>query len=140
MVGSYNYWLVVVSLLVAILASYTALNLATRITASHGNVARAWLIGGAFSMGTGIFSMHFVGMLAFSLPVPMGYDVAITLLSLLIAIVVSGFALYMVSRDKVAWKNLLPGGVLMGLGIASMHYTGMAAMETSPPIQYQPSL
>jgi diguanylate cyclase (GGDEF)-like protein len=138
--GSYSYWLVVVSLLVAILASYTALDLATRITASKGRAAKLWLVGGAFSMGTGIWSMHFIGMLAFSLPVPMGYDAPVTMLSMLIAVVVSGFALYIVSRDKVTAKNLLPGGVLMGLGIASMHYTGMAAMETSPPIQYDPLL
>ena len=88
--GTYSYWLVVVSVLVATLASYTALDLATRITVSKGRAARLWLVGGAFSMGTGIWSMHFIGMLAFSLPVPMGYDVPITMLSMLIAIVVSG--------------------------------------------------
>jgi diguanylate cyclase (GGDEF)-like protein len=91
-------------------------------------------------MGTGIWSMHFIGMLAFSLPVPMGYDVPITLLSMLIAVIVSGFALYTVSRDKVTRTNLVVGGILMGIGIASMHYTGMAAMQTSPPIQYDPLL
>jgi len=122
--------------LVATLASYTALDLATRITAARGRSARLWLVGGGFSMGMGIWSMHFIGMLAFSLPVPMGYDTPITLLSMLIAIVVSGFALYTVSRDKVSVRNLVTGGVLMGIGIASMHYTGMAAMLTSPPIQY----
>ena len=140
MVGSYSYWLVLLSVLVAILASYTALDLATRITVSRGTAGRAWLIGGACSMGTGIFSMHFVGMLAFSLPVPMGYDPAITLVSLLIAIVVSGFALYTVSRDSLSAKNLLLGGVLMGIVICAMHYTGMAAMETHPPITYDPML
>jgi diguanylate cyclase len=134
--GTYSYWLVVGSIIVAVLASYTALDLATRITASRGRTARLWLFGGAFSMGTGIWSMHFIGMLAFSLPIPMGYDVPMTLLSMVIAIVVSGFALYMVSRENLTWQNLLLGGVLMGIGIASMHYTGMAAMETSPPIQY----
>jgi diguanylate cyclase (GGDEF)-like protein len=139
-VGTYSYWLVVGSVIVAVLASYTALDLATRITASRGRNARLWLLGGAFSMGTGIWSMHFIGMLAFSLPIPMGYDVPMTLLSMLIAVVVSGFALYMVSREHLTWKNLLLGGVLTGLGIASMHYTGMAAMETSPPIQYDPLL
>ena len=140
MTGTYNAWLVLLSVLVATLASYTALDLATRITASKGRNARLWLCGGAFSMGTGIWSMHFLGMLAFSLPVPMGYDVGITLLSMLIAIVVSAFALYIVSRDKLTPRNLLAGGVLMGIGIASMHYTGMAAMLTSPPIQYDPVL
>src|SRR5712675_71132 len=136
MTGTYSYWQVLLSVLVATLASYTALDLATRITASKGRSATLWLVGGAFSMGTGIWSMHFIGMLAFSLPIPMGYDVPMTLASMLLAIVVSGFALYLVSRDNLGWKNLLPGGVLMGLGIASMHYTGMAAMQTSPPIQY----
>jgi diguanylate cyclase len=131
---------VVISLLVATLASYTALDLATRITASKGRAARLWLVGGAFSMGTGIWSMHFIGMLAFSLPVPMGYDAPITMLSMVIAVVVSGFALYIVSRDTLAAQNLLLGAVLMGIGIASMHYTGMAAMQTSPPIQYDPLL
>ena len=140
MTGTYSYWLVLLSVLVATLASYAALDLASRITASKGRPATLWLVGGAFSMGMGIWSMHFIGMLAFSLPVPMGYDVPVTLLSMLIAIVVSSFALYMVSRDTLATKNLLWGGVLMGLGIASMHYTGMAAMQTSPPIQYDPLL
>jgi diguanylate cyclase (GGDEF)-like protein len=138
--GSYNYWLVVLSVLVATLASYTALDLTSRITASKGRAARLWLLGGAFSMGTGIWSMHFIGMLAFRLPVPMGYDAPVTLLSMLIAIIVSGFALYTVSRAQLTARNLLTGGILMGLGIASMHYTGMAAMETSPPIQYDATL
>ena len=138
--GSYNYWLVVLSVLVATLASYTALDLTSRITASKGRAAKLWLLGGAFSMGTGIWSMHFIGMLAFKLPVPMGYDVPVTLLSMLIAIVVSGFALYTVTRSRLTARNLLTGGVLMGIGIASMHYTGMAAMETSPPIKYDPAL
>ncbi|HYC45317.1 MAG TPA: EAL domain-containing protein [Burkholderiales bacterium] len=140
MTGTYNYSLVFVSLLVAILASYTALDLATRITQSRGRSARAWLVGGACSMGIGIWSMHFVGMLAFHLPVPMGYDVPITLASMLIAIVVSGFALFIVSRDTLSARNLIVGGVLMGLGICAMHYTGMAAMLTSPPITYEPVL
>lgn len=140
MTATYNYWLVFVSLLVAILASYTALDLATRITASRGRAATAWLVGGAFSMGVGIWSMHFVGMLAFHLPIPMGYNVPVTLASMLIAILVSGFALFIVSRDTLSARNLTVGGVLMGLGICAMHYTGMAAMETSPPITYEPVL
>ncbi|MEN3354461.1 MAG: diguanylate cyclase [Betaproteobacteria bacterium] len=140
MVGVYNYWLVFVSLLVAILASYTALDLASRITASKGRFAQAWLLGGAFSMGIGIWSMHFIGMLAFSLPIPMAYDVTITLVSMMIAIVVSGFALYTVSRDSLSARNLVQGGLLMGLGICLMHYTGMAAMKMDPHITYDAAL
>ncbi|HEY0339031.1 MAG TPA: MHYT domain-containing protein, partial [Burkholderiales bacterium] len=140
MVGVYNYWLVFVSLLVAILASYTALDLASRITASKGRFAQAWLLGGAFAMGIGIWSMHFIGMLAFSLPIPMAYDVTITLVSMTIAIVVSGFALYTVSRDSLSARNLVQGGLLMGLGICLMHYTGMAAMQMHPHIKYDAAL
>jgi diguanylate cyclase (GGDEF)-like protein len=138
--ASYEFGLVALSLIVAILASYTALDLAARITASTGLAARLWLLGGAFSMGIGIWSMHFVGMLAFSLPIPMGYDVPITLLSLVIAVVVSGFALFTVTRSTMSRRHLLVGGVLMGIGISAMHYTGMAAMDMFPPIRYDPVL
>jgi diguanylate cyclase (GGDEF)-like protein len=140
MIGTYNYGLVVISVLVAILASYTALDLATRITASRGKTARVWLVGGAFSMGTGIWSMHFLGMLAFSLPIPLGYDVGTTLLSMVIAIVVSGFALHIVTQDSLSLRKLGVAGLVMGLGIASMHYMGMAAMETHPHATYDPLL
>ncbi len=138
MTGSYNSWLVFLSVVVATLASYTALDLASRITSSKGTAARWWLYGGAISMGTGIWSMHFIGMLAFSLPVPMGYSIPVTLLSMLIAIVVSSFALYTVSRDTLNLERLAKGGVLMGIGISAMHYTGMFAMEAFPPIHYDP--
>src|SRR5260221_708595 len=87
MAGTYNSWVVLLSFLVAVLASYTALDLASRITASAGAAAACWLLGGAFAMGMGIWSMHFIGMLAFSLPIPMAYDVGITLASMGIAII-----------------------------------------------------
>ena len=82
LVGTYNPSLVLVSLGVAILASYTALGMANRVRAANGlPAARYWLAGGALAMGIGIWSMHFVGMLAFNLPIPMGYDLPLTLLS-----------------------------------------------------------
>jgi two-component system sensor histidine kinase/response regulator len=140
MTGTYDPWLVTLSYVVAALAAYVALTLASRVSASHGRVAMYWLTGGAISMGTGIWSMHFIGMLAFRLPVPMSYDVRITLLSMLIAIVVSGFALFTINRSRLSVRRLLTSGVIMGAGIASMHYTGMAAMPMSPPIQWDPLL
>ncbi|HEV8261454.1 MAG TPA: MHYT domain-containing protein, partial [Burkholderiales bacterium] len=140
-VGTYNSLLVVLSVAVAIVASYVALDLASRVVASHAGIgARLWLAGGAVSMGTGIWSMHFIGMLAFRLPIPMSYDVPTTLHSLLIAVLASGFALYLVSRGHLTLRRLVGGGVLMGIGIFSMHYTGMAAMQLAPPIRYQPLL
>jgi diguanylate cyclase (GGDEF)-like protein len=91
-------------------------------------------------MGMGIWSMHFLGMLAFSLPIPLGYDIEITLVSMAIAVVVSGFALHMVTQDTLTWRKLAVASVVMGLGICGMHYTGMAAMQTSPAPDYDPLL
>ncbi|MDQ3617767.1 MAG: EAL domain-containing protein [Pseudomonadota bacterium] len=136
--GIHDPWLVALSMAVAVMASYVALDLASRVTASDRGAARNWLLAGAASMGMGIWAMHFIAMLAFQLPVPMSYSVPITALSLLIAMVVSGFALYTVSRERLGSRRLLGGSVLMGLGIASMHYTGMAAMQMRPPVHYVP--
>ncbi|MBA2689329.1 MAG: response regulator [Burkholderiales bacterium] len=140
MTGSYDFWLVALSCVVAVIASYVALDLASRVSASSNRVAMCWLLGGSLSMGTGIWSMHFIGMLAFRLPIPMGYDVSITLLSMLIAVLVSGFALFTINRKTLTVRRLLMSGLVMGVGIASMHYTGMAAMRMSPSIQYDPTL
>jgi PAS domain S-box-containing protein len=138
---SYSNSLVLLSIAVAIVASYVALDLASRVTASRDSkAARYWLIGGAISMGIGIWSMHFIGMLALHLPIAMSYDVPITLLSLVIAGLVSGFALYTINRGTLALPRLLGAGTLMGVGIASMHYTGMAAMQMQPPIRYDMGL
>ncbi|AOE85665.1 putative bifunctional diguanylate cyclase/phosphodiesterase [Pseudomonas sp. TCU-HL1] len=138
--GSYDYSLVLISLLVAILASYTALDLAGRVTSSQGRGAVLWIAGGAIAMGIGIWSMHFIGMLAFSLPIPLGYDLPLTLLSLLIAVLVSGFALWLVSQPEQPLWQLLCGAVAMGAGISSMHYLGMHAMRMVPGIDYDPGL
>lgn len=137
---SYDSLLVVVSILVAILASYTALDMAERINSTQDYAGRSWLLGGAVAMGIGIWSMHFVGMLAFRLPIEVGYDPWITFLSLMIAVGVSGFALWIVSRPELPLTRLLNSAVAMGIGIAAMHYTGMAAMLMSPGIHYEPLL
>lgn len=140
MIGVYDLKLVALSVVVAAIASYTALDLAERVSATEGKRSWIWLLGGAFSMGTGIWSMHFIGMLAFKLPIPAAYDVVITALSWLFAIVVSGIALFVVRRPTMTGGNLSAGAALMGIGICLMHYTGMFAMRMSPPIQYDPLL
>ncbi len=137
--SSYNPLLVLLSLFVAILASYTALDMAGRVVTAQGRAALWWLIGGASAMGLGIWSMHFVGMLALNLPIPVGYDVGITLTSLAIGIGASIFALWLASRRELPWPRLAGGAVLMGAGVAGMHYTGMAALRMSPGIQYDPA-
>lgn len=138
--SSYNEVLVACSIIIAILASYTALNMASRVTNAAGRPAVLWLIGGSIAMGFGIWSMHFIGMLAFRLPIELGYDVPLTLLSLLIAIACSAFALYLVCQDTLPWSRLVAGGLLMGLGVASMHYIGMEALLMHPYIFYVPWL
>lgn len=137
---SYSSSFVLVSIFVAILASYTALDMAGRITRTQGQAARWWLTGGACAMGIGIWSMHFVGMLALSLPIPLGYDPAITVFSLMIAIASSAFALWLATREVLPWRRLILGALIMGSGISGMHYSGMAAMLMQPGIEYAPLL
>jgi diguanylate cyclase (GGDEF)-like protein len=140
MLGTYNFWLVAVSFIVAALASYTALDLTGRIALlASSRLRHAWLAGGAAAMGVGIWSMHFIAMLALSLPIPLGYDFALTGDSLAIAVVVSYFALFVTTRARLTLIHLVSGSVLMGLGIAGMHYTGMTAMRMRPGIDYQPA-
>ncbi|MFC7513417.1 putative bifunctional diguanylate cyclase/phosphodiesterase [Herbaspirillum sp. GCM10030257] len=138
---TYNVPLIVAALCIATLASYTTLDLAGRISSLGNKASRPyWLTGGALSMGLGIWCMHFVGMLSFSLPIPLGYDLAITAASLLIAVIISYFALHLVTQENLSTVRLGFSGILMGIGIASMHYTGMAALQMHPAIQYKPAV
>lgn len=137
LVGSYNPLFVVLSILVAILASFTALDMASRVSASQPRRSAArWLLAGGIAMGAGIWSMHFVGMLAFRLPIPLGYDLWLTLQSLLVAVAASLFALWLVSQPTLPHLRLALGALLMGLGIAWMHYVGMSALRMQPAIDY----
>src|SRR3989441_3256331 len=140
MVSSYDYRLVTLSVVIAMLASYAALDLAGRTTAARGRVRLAWLVGGATAMGVGIWSMHYIGMLAFSLPVLVLYDWPTVLLSLVAAIFAAAVALFVVSRQRMGWLRALTGSAIMGSGIATMHYTGMAAMRLSAMCSYDPLL
>jgi len=138
--ASYSPALVFISLCVAILASYTALDLTGRIATSRGRTAYLWMTGGALAMGFGVWSMHFIGMLALSVPIELGYDVGLTLWSLLVAILSCGFALWLVSQPHLPALQLLIGALIMGAGISAMHYSGMAALRMQPGIDYDPTL
>ena len=128
--GSHDPLLVALSVLIATLASYTALDLATRISVSTGLARRAWLATAAVAMGGGIWSMHFVAMLAFRLPgVDIAYDPTLTVLSLALPVVVTAFGFLAASRTDDRYLHLGFAGVFMGLGIVGMHYTGMAAIR-----------
>jgi NO-binding membrane sensor protein with MHYT domain/CheY-like chemotaxis protein len=135
---TYNLTLVLASIVVAVLASFTAFHLSSRISVTRSKGASlAWLVGGAMSMGMGIWSMHFVGMLGSSIGIPMTYEIWWTLLSLMIAVTVSGFALFLVRKEGLSWISLVIGSAIMGGGIASMHYTGMMALQISPVIRFE---
>jgi len=138
--SSYNPQLVAFSFLVAIFSSFVALDLARRVTESSGLAARIWLIFGSLAMGSGIWCMHFVGMLAFELPIPLGYDLFITALSWVAAVSASGVALYIASRKNLHIPQLILGSIAMGVGISLMHYVGMLAMRMLPAIQWNPWL
>src|SRR4051794_3537706 len=139
--GSYNYALVLLSYLVAALGSYAFLKFATRIAELRDAGLRfSWLAIGAIAMGGGIWAMHFIGMLAHILPIPVSYDPGITALSVVPAILAAAVALHVVARPIVTTSRLLVGGTLMGAGIGAMHYTGMSAMQVDALVRYDPTL
>src|SRR5712672_4360175 len=134
--GTYNPHLVALSILVAAFASYTALDLGGRVAATRGVAPRVWLVAAAIAMGGGIWSMHFIAMLAFNIPIPMSYDIGLTTLSLVVAIFVTGAGFYFINRQNAPPLSLVFSGIFMGLGIAAMHYIGMAAMREHAEISY----
>ena len=140
LIGSYDYRLVGLSILISIFAAYTALDLAGRVTAAHGAARSAWLSGGALAMGMGIWSMHYVGMEAFRLPVAVQYDWPTVLLSMAAAVLASAVALFVVSRKTMGMPAAVLGSLLMGTGIAAMHYIGMDAMRLPAMCRYSSGL
>jgi PAS domain S-box-containing protein len=139
MQGSYTPTLVVASILIAILASYALLALTSRVTASRGRFRTAWLAGGSVSVGVGIWAMHFVGMLAFRLPVAMAYSVPTVVLSLLVPIAAAALALFVASRPVVrAWW--MAAAVAMGVALVGMHVIGMSALRVPAHLSHRPAL
>ena len=139
--GTYSTGLIILSFVIAMLGSYFAFDMAIRISATVQTRRRLqWLIAGALAMGTGIWAMHFIGMLAFRLPIPMAYDIPMTIGSQAVAVLTSSAALYLVSQPQITTGRFAGGSALMGGGIAAMHYLGMAAMQVYPGLQFDPLL
>ena len=137
MIGTYNAWLVAASYCIASLASFTAFSIVDRIKATRLEQHRTlWYVAGMVTLGAGIWAMHFTGMLAYTVHGESSYDIPLTILSIFPAIVGSGFALsYQVSGDSGFWK-LQYNALLMALGIAVMHFTGMEAMRMNAVLRY----
>lgn len=126
----YSLPLVFLSITVAVLASYVALNLAHSITHATGKAKSVWLSCGSLAMGVGIWSMHFIGMLAFEMPgMTMAYDVPLMILSIFVAVLGSALALYVVSRPVVRLGSLASSSAAMATAIGGMHYIGMYSMQ-----------
>jgi len=137
--GQYDWNLVALSIVIAVCASYTALDMTARTAGAKGRSRISWLMGGSFSMGLGIWAMHYIGMLAFRLPVPISYDVPTVLFSLLAAVAASAVALFVVSRKDRSHRYFIGGSLAMGIGIAAMHYSGMSAMRLAAHMVYNPA-
>ncbi len=138
--GSYDHGLVVLSAVIAVLSSYTALDLAGRLTSARGLARTYWLVGGATAMGIGLWSMHFTAMLAFRLPLQVLYHWPTVLLSLLLRILFFALALFVVSRKKMEQLRALGASLFLGVGLVALHYSSMAAMRLPAMSHYSPSL
>ena len=130
----HNAWAVAASVLIATLAAYVSLDLARRVRQADGRLHALWWVAGSTTMGTGIWSMHFVGMLGFSLPIDLGFTVWLTLASWVAAVAASGIALWVASQARYGLRRLVTASVAMGVGICGMHYLGMAALDMAPGI------
>lgn len=138
--GNYNYYIVGLSIAIAILASYSALNITSKISDANGKSKFFWLFGGAMVMGSGIWSMHFVGMLAMHMNMNVRYDVFLTIMSMLVSVVSSFIAFYITMPKNINWFKIAIGGFIMGSGIVTMHYMGMEAMVIHAEISYDPGI
>ncbi len=137
-VYEHNTPLVIIAFVIAVIASYAVLDLASRVASSEGWNRTRWLIAGAAVMGTGIWSMHFTAMLAFKPPVETYYNIPVVIISWLIAMIPSGLALHTSSQENVTWPSLIFSGVLMGAGVGAMHYVGMEAIRFHADLTYHP--
>ncbi len=135
MSGIYDLQLVVLSIAIASIVTYTVLILAGQVKTSQKPTRKGWLIGGAMIMGVGIWSINFLGILALRFPIPITYDMPMVLLSYWVAVVISGAVLYSVSRITNL-RQLMVGSMVMGLAIASIPYLLIAAMRIPGLIHY----
>jgi NO-binding membrane sensor protein with MHYT domain len=141
MTHTYDPLLIALSYAISVFGAFTALQLAVAIPTAKGTALWGWVVGAAAAMGGGaIWSMHFIAMLAFRMPMKVSYDLSLTLASLVLAMLVTGAGLFIVGRGRPSLARLLGGGTLTGLGVATMHYTGMAAMQMPARISYSPVL
>lgn len=133
---NYNLGLIALSFVIAVFGSFTALQLAMRIPQSDKRGVGFWVVSAGMALGGGIWSMHFIGMLAMEMPFPMQFDISLTALSFIVAVVFVCFGLVIAGRDLLGDASLLIGGGIAGLGVSCMHYMGMYSMQVPATIEY----
>lgn len=133
---SYNPWLVVLSIALAALDAYVAFSVVGRIARSRHPAALLWTAFGALAMGSGVWAMHFIGMLALQVPIPLGYDARQTVLSAVPVVLATGASLWLLGRHATPVGAVLAGCIL-GLGMAAMHYLGVHALHMQPPLVWR---
>ena len=134
--GSYDPKLVAISVLIAIFAAFMGFEVATQATESEAGRRQVLLTSGSIALGGGVWSMHFVGMLAFQLCTPVEYSWQLTILSVLPSVAASLVALNLIIQKTITLKQIFLGGVLVGAGIGTMHYVGMASMQMATLLRY----
>jgi len=135
---TYSPLLVLTSVLIAIIGAYACFDLVIRVQRSRGTQRRQWLVLASLAIGGSIWSMHFIAMIAIQLHQEMRYDGLLTLVSGLVAILMTAVALAIVSTERVSWQQIFLGGLVMGTGIVSMHYVGMFGMRGNFSITHDP--
>lgn len=139
-IGTYDMWLVLLSYAVSVLGSFTALELAGHVIEGKQNIKRVlWIVAAAIALGgVGVWAMHFIAILAYKLPIAVSFDIPMTLASLVVAVAVTGVGLYIVTGRDLSMTRLCLAGTLVGIGVCSMHYMGMEAMQMAATLEYDP--
>ncbi|MBC7455531.1 MAG: PAS domain S-box protein, partial [Massilia sp.] len=134
----WNGYLIAMSVLISILGAFSALSHMQSMRENSGRQGLGWMSAGAITLAIAIWSMHFIGMLAFHLEAQMAFDITLTLLSILPPLATTLFAFNLLQKSNVGCGRMAIAGSVMGLGVAAMHYTGMAALKMQPAIGYDP--
>lgn len=140
LVESHHTGLVLLSILIGIIASYATLDLSGRVLVSSGKTRMNWLISGSIILGSGIWSLHFIAMISHYLPIPVSYDVVLTVISMIAGIAGSFAGLYIISRNPHSMYRMIAAATALGAGITAMHYIGMAGMIMRADIHYNVGL
>jgi NO-binding membrane sensor protein with MHYT domain len=139
--ASYDWWFILLSYLVISLAAFTGVKTVPLLRTADSPMAQAaWLALGSVALGCGIWGMHFIGMLAYRIPIPVSYDLGITAFSFMPAAAASGVMLFVIGRMTLVRTTVIAAGGIFGIGVAVMHFTGMAAMQMNAVMLYRPDL